>query len=195
MRGGGADVALGSVLADGMSSASASLLVTWGLPRIANTDLIAAEVAQWKAGALLSAVIGVGGAIALLLAGTSWAAGMAYADPVLVLLACVLIAPVAIRMLHTAGRELLEAAPPPLVQAAIAQAVTRTCQDFELPEPSVATSKLGNRLYLEVIFLVDAGWQVSDEDEIRHSIIDRLAPLEYDLWANVELTTDESLAE
>ena len=74
------------------------------------------------------------------------------------------------------------------------EAVTQVRAAHALPEPSVAVTKLGTRLYLEVVFLVDDTWAVSDEDAVRHAIIDDLAPLGYDIWANVELTTDVDLA-
>ena len=60
-----------------------------------------------------------------------------------------------------------------------------------LPEPAVAITKL----YVEVVFVVDDTWAVSDEDAVRHAIIEDLQPLGYDIWANVELTTDVHLAE
>ncbi|WP_107765516.1 hypothetical protein [Nocardioides terrigena] len=59
----------------------------------------------------------------------------------------------------------------------------------------MAATKLGDRLCLEVVFVVGEGWAVSEEDAVRHAIIDRLEPLGYDVWANVELTTDAGLVE
>lgn len=194
IREGGADTAPGVVLAYGLVSAVASALVVWRMSRLSASELVTAERAQWNAGATLSAIIALGGAIALWLDGTSWDGAVAYADPVLVLIGCALIAPVPFRLLRAAGLELLEAAPPPAVQAEVATAITHAREQFELPEPHVAATKLGGRLYLEVIFVVAGSWQVSDEDAVRHAIIDRLALLNYDVWANVELTTDVDLA-
>lgn len=195
IRGGGADVAPGAVLTYGVLTALVSLWVSFHLPRLSDQDLVRAEAAQWRAGALLSAVIAAGGGAALLLEGTAWSAVVPYADPVLVLVACATIAPVPYGLLRTAGRELLEAAPPAEVQAAISEAVDQARVEFGLPAPTVAATKVGGRLYLEVVFVVDRTWQVSEEDAVRHALIDQLAPLGFDLWANVELTTDAALAE
>jgi predicted Co/Zn/Cd cation transporter (cation efflux family) len=162
--------------------------------RLSSSELVHAERAQWRAGALLSAVIAAGGGIALLLDGGAWDEAVAYADPVLVLIACALIAPVPFRLLRAAGLELLEGAAPAEVQIAVMEAVTQVRAVHALPESYVAVTKLGNRLYLEVVFLVDDTWAVSDEDAVRHSIIGDLEPLGYDIWANVELTTDVHLA-
>jgi len=195
IRGGGADVAPGTVLAYGVVATVLSLLVTWRMGRLSSSELVEAERAQWRAGASLSAVIAIGGAIALALDGGPWREAVAYADPVLVLVACALIAPVPFRLLRTAGLELLEGAAPAAVQAAVADVVRRVRAAHALPEPAVAITKLGSRLYLEVVFVVDDTWTVSDEDAVRHAIIDDLTPLGYDVWANVELTTDAHLAE
>lgn len=195
IRGGGADVAPGTVLAYGILTTALSLLVIWRMGRLSSSELVQAEQAQWKAGASLSAVIAAGGAIALVLDGGRWDSAVAYADPVLVLVACALIAPVPLRLLRSAGLELLEGAAPADVQAAVADVVARARAAHTLPEPAVAITKLGNRLYLEVVFVVDDTWAVSDEDAVRHAIIDELRPLGYDIWANVELTTDVHLAE
>ena len=66
--------------------------------------------------------------------------------------------------------------------------------EFDLPEPVVRATKLGERLYVEVDFVVPAGaWDVTGEDRVRRALIDRLKALGYELWANVELTTDPEL--
>ncbi len=195
IRGGGVQVAPGAVLLYGVISMVASLVVTWRMRRTSDSDLVAAEAAQWKAGAWLSAVIGTGGLVALVLDGTSWDGAVPFADPVLVLIACLVITPVPFRMLRDAGLELLEAAPSPTVQHEISASVRDAQEAFGLPDPHVAATKLGDRLYLEVVFVVGEGWAVSEEDAVRHAIIDRLEPLGYDVWANVELTTDAGLVE
>lgn len=195
IRGGGADVAPGTVLAYGVTTTVLSLLVTWRMGRLSRSELVLAEQAQWRAGASLSAVIAIGGAIALVLDGGAWDEAVDYADPVLVLIACALIAPVPFRLLRTAGLELLEGAAPAEVQDVVTDIVTRVRALHTLPEPYLAVTKLGSRLYLEIIFVVDDTWTVSDEDAVRRAVIDELAPLGYDIWANVELTTDVHLAE
>lgn len=194
IRGGGADVAPGTVLAYGLLSVLVSGLVIWRLGRLSDAELVTVERAQWRAGAWLSAVIAAGGATAWWLDGTRWNEAVPYADPVLVLVACALIAPVPFRLLRAAGLELLEAAPPPAVRAQVADVVEAARARFDLPEPVVAATKLGGRLYLEVVFVVDGTWRVVDEDAVRRAIIDPLEELGYELWANVELTADADLA-
>jgi predicted Co/Zn/Cd cation transporter (cation efflux family) len=55
-------------------------------------------------------------------------------------------------------------------------------------------AKLGDKLYVEVGYVVEAGeWDTADADRVRHALTDRLAALPYLLWLNVELTTDPAL--
>jgi predicted Co/Zn/Cd cation transporter (cation efflux family) len=193
---GGSDAAPLSVVGYGLVTLAIAIVVVIALPRVApRSELAAAEAAQWRAGAVLSAIIAVGAAVA---AGAD-AAGLdqvvAYADPALVLIAVTVMAPVPWRLLRSGWREIMEAAPPADVRRAIDAAAEATRAEFDLPPPLVRATKLGRRLYVEVDFLVDAGeWDVAAEDRVRRSLISGLSSLELEIWANVELTTDPELA-
>ncbi len=193
---GGTDAAPASVVGYGVLTLVVAIAVMLGLPRLApRSELAAAEADQWKAGALLSAIIAVGAAAATGADALGWEAVVRYADPVLVLVAVAVLAPVPWRLLTSGGREILEAAPPAEVSRGIEAEARRVAAEFGLGEPIVRATKLGRRLYVEVDFLVGAGeWDVSEEDKVRRSLIAGLDPLGYDVWANVELTTDPDLA-
>ncbi|MBA2948490.1 cation transporter [Streptomyces himalayensis] len=192
---GGSDVAAGGLAAYGVVSGLACLagygyLVRRG-PR---SDLIRAEAAVWLAGAVTSLVIAVGGVVALLLGRTAWRGAEAYADSVLVLVSCVMLARLPVRMLRQAASELLESAPEPAVQQLIRDVVERVRAAEGLPEPVLRTSKVGHKLYVEVGFLVPPGrWDVADEDRVRRTLRDGLAALPYEPWSVVEVTTDPEL--
>ncbi|KQY22220.1 hypothetical protein ASD16_16495 [Cellulomonas sp. Root485] len=191
---GGADVEPGTVLAYGLITMTCSYAIArWLAHRAPDSELVAAEVAQWRAGALLSLVFAAGGGLALALADVGDV--VRYVDPVLVLVACLVLLPIPLRLLRAAALELLEAEPPADVRRALAEAVTSVRAEFGLDEPFVRSTKLGSRLYVEVDFVVPEGaWDVTGEDRVRRSLIGRLEPLGYDLWANVELTADPQLA-
>lgn len=193
---GGTDAAPASVVGYGVLTLVVAIAVMLGLPRLApRSELAAAEADQWKAGALLSAIIAVGAAAATGADALGWDAVVRYADPVLVLVAVAVLAPVPWRLLTSGGREILEAAPPAEVSRGIEAEARRVAGEFGLGEPIVRATKLGRRLYVEVDYLVGAGeWDVSEEDKVRRSLIAGLDPLGYDVWANVELTTDPDLA-
>ena len=191
---GGADVEPGTVLAYGLITMTCSYAISrWLTHRAPDSELVAAEVAQWRAGALLSLVFAVGGGLALALADVGDV--VRYVDPVLVLVACLVLLPIPLRLLRAAGLELLEAEPPAEVRRVLAEAVTSVRTEFGLDEPFVRSTKLGSRLYVEVDFVVPEGaWDVTGEDRVRRALIGHLEPLGYDLWANVELTADPALA-
>ncbi|MFC4614884.1 cation transporter [Cellulomonas algicola] len=193
---GGSDVAAATVVAYGLLSMVCSIgLVRWLRRTAPASDLVVAEVAQWRAGALLSLVYAAGAGVALLLAVWSLDDVVRYVDPGLVLLACVVLVPIPLRLLRAAGLELMEAAPPTEIATRIDRAVEEVRAEFDLPSPVVRATKLGERLYVEIDFVVAAGgWDVSGEDRVRRALLGRLETLGYELWANVELTTDPELA-
>ncbi len=193
---GGTDAAPLSVIGYGLVTLVVALGVGFGLPRLApRSELAAAEAAQWRAGALLSGIIAVGAAAAAAAAALGWHHVVPYADPVLVLIAVAVLAPVPWRLLLSGGREIMEAAPPASVRAVIDEAAAAASAQFGLGEPIIRATKLGRRLYVEVDYIVEPGkWDVSDEDSVRRALIGALQPLGYEIWASVELTTDAELA-
>ncbi len=165
----------------------------------AGSALALAEFASWRAGMVLSLVAAAGGGVGILLAPTAWAKIVPFLDPVLVLVACATVVPMALGLVRQGMRELLGAAPPPDVQtaidAAIGDGVAHVGLGDDLPQPIVRASKLGRRLLVEVDFVVsEHAWSVDEEDVLRRAITDRLDALGYQTWATIELTTDPALA-
>ncbi|WGD36595.1 cation transporter [Lysinibacter sp. HNR] len=196
--GGGSDVAPLSVAVYGTVTAVIGYAVAYRLPRLAgSSELVVVEAAQWKAGAVLSTVMAAGAGAALLFSTMPNLSGVVlYLDPALVLIAVAILLPIPIKLLRSGFNELLEGAPAKAVQNSVHAIVREVQQEFSLGEPIVRMHKIGRRLYLEIDFIVLAGeWDVSDEDQVRRAIISRVEPLGYDLWANVELTTDRRLVE
>lgn len=197
LAGGGSEAAAGSVLAYGVLTAVISALIMLALRRTAqDSDLARAELVSWRAGTLLSLVVAIGGAVALVLTRTGARQAASYVDPVLVLVACAAIAPMAISLVRDGVRELLEAAPTPDVRQDIEALVDAARAEHDLPDPTIRSTVLGQRLYVEVDFVVAPGrWTVDDEDTIRHAVLDRLQTLAFQVWATVELTTDPTLVD
>ncbi|WP_460308054.1 cation transporter [Actinocorallia aurea] len=193
--GGGSEVAPASLAAYGAVGGLASLATYGYLARRGpRSDLIRAEAAGWFAGAVSSLLIAVGGVVALLLVKAGWRGAAAYSDSVLVLVTCVMLVGLPVRMLRQAVSELLESAPDPAVQQRIGAAVERARASEGLPEPVLRTSKMGNRVYVEVGFVVPPGrCDIADEDRVRRSLHDDLAALPYTPWIVVEITTDPDL--
>lgn len=186
---------LGLVVYGAISGIAGAGVAVWLRRRAPDSELAHAEVVSWRAGAWLSLVVALGGVVGTVLerAGHDTAAG--YVDPVLLLLAVVLIGALPVRLIRDGMHELLEGAPPPEVAAEVERAVAAARAEFDLPEPLVRSTKLGRRLYLEVDFVVEPGrWDVDGEDRVRRAVIGPLTTLPLDLWATVELTSDRELA-
>jgi len=192
---GGAPTSPGVIAVYGAATAAAGFGIAAWLPRRApGSDLVAAEAAQWRAGAVLSAVmlVGAGAAALLVLLGLD---GVAYfVDPVLVLVACGVLAFIPVRLIASGLHELLEGAPSPELSRRIGDAVERVRARYDLSAPLVRPGKVGRKLYVEVDFTVDGTeWSVAAEDEVRRAMETELRALGYDVWAFVSLTADPSL--
>lgn len=194
---GGSEVSALGIGLYGVVTLLGAMAVTWWLSRSAAiSDLVGAEAQQWRASTVLSAAIVAGSAAALLL--TWWGVHTAarYVDPVLVLLIVVLLVKVPLVMVRNALREILEGAPPAALRATIDETIRAARQRFDLPEPTVRATKTGGRVYLDVVFVVGHGiWDIDGEDEVRRAIIEQFRDDRYELWADIELTTDADIAQ
>lgn len=192
---GGSEVAAASVAAYGAVTAVLSYVVYRRMRTFDRTsDLLDAEARAWWAGVVLSLVVVVGSLAAVGLR----AAGVGverYVDPVLVLVASVILLPTPLSMLRTTFVELLEGRPRPEVIEPVRAAVEEVRAEFDLPEPILRVSKVGRKLYVEVDFVVEEGvWDVAGEDRVRRAVDRRLDLLPYDVWLTVEITADPALA-
>ncbi|MGV1005306.1 MAG: cation diffusion facilitator family transporter [Candidatus Nanopelagicales bacterium] len=194
---GGSEVEAGSVVLYGVISTIAAVAVFFRMRGYGKrSELVKAEATQWMASAGLSVGMLVAFTAVLALSGTRFENAAAYLDPILVILACLAFFPAPLAMVRDTVRELLEGAPPESVQKPVKQIVNRVSVAEGLPEPVVRMAKLGNKLYLELDYLVDNGdFDTADVDHIRHAMEDAVAELPYAIWLNVDLSTDASWAE
>ncbi len=193
---GGSDGAPLSVVGYGLVTLLIAIGLVVALPRVApRSELAAAEAAQWRAGAVLSAHHRRRRSSGSRRGRPRVAPGRGLRRPGPRAGGGGRARPGAVAAAPRGRREILEAAPPPEVRGAIDAAVERTRAEYDLGVPFVRATKLGRRLYVEVDFEVTAGeWDVAEEDRVRRHLIDGLSSLELEIWANVELTTDPDLA-
>jgi predicted Co/Zn/Cd cation transporter (cation efflux family) len=192
IRSGGSEAAVGSALVYALLSLALSVGLLALMRRVGTTsELVGAEAAQWRAGAVLSGVLALGFGLAVVLTRVDVDTVVPYIDPVLVLAATAMLISTPLRMMRTSLRELLEAAPDPSVTKPVADAVAAVRQEFGLPKPAMRIGKLGRKLYIELDFLVEPGlWDVGDADLVRRDLLDRLAQPGRLVWVTVELHTD-----
>lgn len=164
-------------------------MATW-LTRTSTSELVAAEATQWRAGGafgigMLVAFIG-----ALLLEGSRWSSLAGYVDPGLVLVSAAVFIVPPLRMVRTMLVELLEGAPGPEIAGPVQELVDDVTARHDLPTPSVRMTKVGTKLYLDVVYEVAAGQTVGAGDAVRRDLATRLAELHVEPWLTVEFTAD-----
>ncbi|HNV10271.1 MAG TPA: cation transporter [Propionibacteriaceae bacterium] len=194
---GGSDVAAGSGMLYGLltlAAAGGTWLSVRGYGK--HSDLVRAEATQWLAGAAMSLGMALAFTFALVIdnTGLEWMAR--YVDPMLVIVAGLALVRLPLAMVRETVRELLEGAPAESVQAPIRAIVEQISAEVGLDQPRIRMAKLGAKLYLEVDYLVPAGrHDTAFADEVRHALTRELAPQPFDIWLNVDLSTDATWAQ
>lgn len=126
-----------------------------------------------------------------------WTIAVRYVDPILLLIACGTVLPLAFGLVREGVRELFEASPAESLQTSIRDAVAAggrevASTDKALPVAVVRATKLGRRLYLDADFVVaPACWTVDEEDKLREAVQRHLDSLGLEVWARVQMTTSE----
>lgn len=170
--------------------------IAWWLPRMAPTsNLVTTEATQWKVGA----AFGVAMLIAFVGANLIDAAGRpdiaALVDPALVLVAVALFVIEPFKMLHTTWDELFEAAPREELIGPVRRIVGGVCDTFGLEEHHLRATKVGSKLYVEIVFVVEPDWRVCESDEVRQRLVRELDTLPVDPWLTVEFTSYPQLGQ
>jgi predicted Co/Zn/Cd cation transporter (cation efflux family) len=188
IREGGSDITAGWAIAYGVLTTIASLVVwAWLRSRSGGSDLLDAETTAWRIAALRGVGMTVGFTAILLLEGTGLDDWTPYIDPAMVLATCVIFIVAPVRMVRGTLVELLEGAPAADIEVPVRAAVDEVRAQFDLATPTVLVTKVGRKLYVEVEGLVEPEVTVRQEDEVREALRERLEPLPFDIWLNLEL--------
>lgn len=191
---GGKPVDAGIIVAYSAVSAIASLALSlWLRRQAAGSDMLAAESVTWQAGAVRGLILTVGGVAAVLAAAWVSPSLLNYVDPVLVLLSCVLLAPMPISLLRHGMNELLEGAPSPELAAEVDVAVEKIRVQFQFERSQARATKVGRKLSVEVVYLAQPSTTIAQVDEVRHALLAELDTDDRDVWATIEFTSDQTL--
>src|SRR6185312_2521348 len=120
------------------------------------TDLVRAEAAEWMGDAILSigTMVGFGVAFALQLTGNDALAR--YVDPAMVVLTSAIYLKIPARLAAEGLREVLTMSAAPAVRDQANAIVEDIARRWGLADPVVRLSKVGSRLDIDVVFLVEA---------------------------------------
>ncbi|MEN9644214.1 MAG: hypothetical protein RL238_883 [Actinomycetota bacterium] len=188
IRDGGSQVNPGPAMAYAVATSISSLVFwVWIRRRIDGSDLLAAESTGWRVAAFRGVGMSVGFLVLWALTDSSWDGAAPYVDPVMVVITCVAFLSAPVRMVRTTVTELLEGAPDASVQEPVLHTIRTVFQEFDIAEPVVRMTKVGQRLYVEIDAEVRPDATVADEHRVRTTVRDRLGALPFDVWLNFEL--------
>lgn len=193
---GGKPVDAGVVAGYSAVSAIASFAFALWLRRQASgSDLLAAEAVAWRAGGIRGLILTAGAGIAIVMAALGATGTLNYVDPVLVLVSCVLLAPMPLRLLRHGMNELLEGSPSREIAAEVDAAVEAVRVRFDLQGSQTRSTKAGRKLSVEVVYLALSDTTIAQVDEVRRALLAELEGDDRDVWATIEFTADPALVD
>jgi cation diffusion facilitator family transporter len=157
------------------------------------TDLVRAEAAEWMGDALLSIGTLAGFGVALVLQVTGNEALARYVDPAMLVLTSAIYLKIPARLAAEGLHEVLTMSAAPAVRDQVTAVAGEVGREWALAEPVVRLSKVGARLDVEVVFLVEAGSTartVEEFDRVRAELDERLRATGLEPWMSVEFTAD-----
>ena len=164
-------------------------VIAWVLlRRVPSSDVVAAELWQWRAGVVLSLVMFVGLSAAGMAPSSSWAPNV---DAVLVgVVSLCLIYPAA-RLMRKTMRELTESRPEAELDQRVTSIVAASAKRHGLAAYELRTAKTG-KLYVEIEFVVPESYTVARGDALRRELERKLRAVSSEVWLTVEFTATPS---
>ncbi|MDV2885099.1 hypothetical protein BTR22_09255 [Alkalihalophilus pseudofirmus] len=165
--------------------------------KTSQSGFIEAEQKQWLMDTLLSGAVLVGFLGATIVSYTQYAAYVAYIDPLMVLLVSLYCLKLPYVMIRDNIREVLEMSPAQPLQTHILKLVEETETKYRFVESVTRTSKVGEKLYIEIDFILDPSSKaqtVREHDEIREEINLKMKDIHYTKWLTVSFTQDRKWA-
>jgi predicted Co/Zn/Cd cation transporter (cation efflux family) len=165
--------------------------------KTSQSGFIEAEQKQWLMDTLLSGAVLVGFLGATIVSYTQYSAYVVYIDPLMVLLVSLYCLKLPYVMIRDNIREVLEMSPAQPLQTHILKLVEETETKYRFVESVTRTSKVGEKLYIEIDFILDPSSKaqtVREHDEIREEINRKMKDIHYTKWLTVSFTQDRKWA-
>jgi cation diffusion facilitator family transporter len=196
---GGREIAVGSAVVYAAIATLGGLTVALVLRRAARdgSDLVRAEAAEWLGDALLSVGVLIGFLVAYALVAAGRADLAAYVDPGMVTLVSLAFLWVPIKLIVSSLRQILSMAPEPDVLDRLRACVAAVEERYAFSESFLRASKVGNRMDIEIDFVVGAKSPVrtiTDSDTVRQDLHEQLGALGYERSVVVTFTADRRWA-
>jgi cation diffusion facilitator family transporter len=192
---GGREIEAGWAVLYGVVATGVGVGVSLVLRRMSRgaTDLVRAEAAEWMGDALLSIGTLAGFAVALGLQLTGHDDLARYVDPGMVVLTSAIYLRIPLRLAAEGLREVLTMSAAPAMREQVAALVDPVAREWGLGEPALRVSKVGTRLDVDIVFLVDGAATartVEDFDRVRGELEERLRSTGLEPSLSVGFTAD-----
>ncbi len=192
---GGREIDAGWAVLYGVAATAVGVGVSLVLRRMSRgaTDLVRAEAAEWMGDAMLSIGTLAGFSLALVLQVSGREDLARYVDPAMVVLTSVIYLRVPLRLFTEGLREVLTMSAGPALREQVTALVGDVARQWTLPQPAVRLSKVGTRLDVDIVFLVDAASTaraVEQFDLVRTQLADRLLATGLEPSLSVGFTAD-----
>jgi cation diffusion facilitator family transporter len=197
---GGREVAVGSALVYAVVATLGGLTVGLVLRRATSpdgSDLVRAEAAEWLGDALLSVGVLIGFLVAYALVAAGRADLAAYVDPGMVTLVSLAFLWIPTKLIVSSLREILSMAPEPEVLHQLRACIAAAEERYAFSESFLRASKVGNRMDIEIDFVVGAESAIrtiADSDTVREDLHEQLTALGYERSVVVTFTADRRWA-
>ena len=162
------------------------------------SPLLAVDSKNWLIDGLLSGVVALVFAAAMILGRTRWAAVVPYMDPALVILLVLGIVFVPLKIVRDSLREILAFAPDGATQADVRQRVEGALEDVPVASSQVWMMKIGRFLYVLNQIVVSPEFRpgrVEELDRVRERIANAMEGFEPIPVVDTLFTEDEKWAE
>jgi cation diffusion facilitator family transporter len=197
---GGREVAVGSAVIYALVATLGGLVVGLVLRRATRgggSDLVRAEAAEWLGDTLLSFGVLIGFLVAYFLVAAGRADLAAYVDPGMVTLVSLAFLWVPIKLIISSLHEIMSMAPEADVLDKLRARVAAVEEKYAFSETFLRASKVGDRMDIEIDFVVGAESPVrtiADGDAVRQDLHDQLEALGYERSVVVTFTADRRWA-
>ncbi|HJV13898.1 MAG TPA: cation diffusion facilitator family transporter [Propionibacteriaceae bacterium] len=197
---GGRPVAVGSAVVYALVATLGGLVVGLVLRRATRGEgsgLVRAEAAEWLGDTLLSFGVLIGFLVAYVLVVAGRADLAAYVDPGMVTLVSLAFLWVPIKLIVSSLREIMSMAPEADVLDQLRARVAAAEEKYAFSESFLRASKVGDRMDIEIDFVVGAESPVrtiTDGDAVRQDLHDQLEALGYQRSVVVTFTADRRWA-
>ena len=192
---GGREIDAGWAVLYGVTATAVGVGVSLVLRRMSRgaADIVRAEAAEWMGDALLSIGTLVGFTVAFGLQLSGYGHVAAYVDPVMVVLTSLIYLRIPLRLFGEGLHEVLTMSAGPAVREQVEELVHEVAGEWDLEEPAVRLSKVGSRLDVDIVFLVNpasTARTVEDFDQVRARLEERLQATGLEPAMSVGFTAD-----